>query len=255
MMMNKKFFFFDIDRTLGLNISERVPSDTSYCLRQLQRQNHLVAIATGRLQCDARRFAEQHHIDDIVADGGNSLTVQGQLLEMNGLPLDSCKALLHDLDKRCIPWAVVTDNTLRRYSPYENFPRADPHNYMETVIQPVPINALTVIYKITYVRQDSGQPRQEQYGLPHLPYLDNTWLIEPVDKGDGILRMLDRIGGNPDEVVVFGDGLNDISMFRKPFFSVAMGNAQPELKQLADYITDDNDKGGILHACIKFGWI
>jgi hypothetical protein len=126
---------------------------------------------------------------------------------------------------------------------------------METVIQPVSIDALTVIYKITYVRQDSGQPRQEQYGLPHLPYLDNTWLIEPVDKGDGILRMLDRIGGNPDEVVVFGDGLNDISMFRKPFFSVAMGNAQPELKQLADYITDDNDKGGILHACIKFGWI
>ena len=44
-------------------------------------------------------------------------------------------------------------------------------------------------------------------------------------------------------------------MFRKPFFGVAMGNARPVIKERADYITDDNDKGGILKACRKFGWI
>ena len=36
---------------------------------------------------------------------------------------------------------------------------------------------------------------------------------------------------------------------------VAMGNAQPELKALADYITDDSDQDGILNACRVFGWI
>ena len=44
-------------------------------------------------------------------------------------------------------------------------------------------------------------------------------------------------------------------MFIPPFFRIAMGNARPQLKERADYITDDNDKGGILHACQKFGWL
>ena len=48
---------------------------------------------------------------------------------------------------------------------------------------------------------------------------------------------------------------NDISMFRKPFFSIAMGNGRDELKAHADYVTGDNDKGGILKACKKFGWL
>ena len=62
-------------------------------------------------------------------------------------------------------------------------------------------------------------------------------------------------GAPLEDVVVFGDGLNDISMFIPPFFRIAMGNARPQLKERADYITDDNDKGGILHACQKFGWL
>ena len=49
--------------------------------------------------------------------------------------------------------------------------------------------------------------------------------------------------------------MNDISMFRKPFFSIAMGDGRDELKDHADYVTGDNDKGGILEACKKFGWL
>lgn len=253
--MNKKYFFFDIDKTLGLNISSIIPADTVYCLRQLQRQGHFVSIATGRLQCDAQRFADCYGIPAVVSDGGNSLSLHGEVLEMEGLPLDSCRALLKDLDARRLPWAVVTDNTLNRYTPYADFPHDDPNNYMETVVRPVDIDELRTVYKITYARPDDEQDEPDRHGLPHLTYLDHTYLVEPTDKGKGIFNMLERVGGKPEDAVVFGDGLNDISMFRKPFFSIAMGNARPQLKERADYITDDNDKGGILHACLKFGWI
>lgn len=253
--MDKKYFFFDIDRTLGLDISSIIPADTLYCLRLLQHKGHFVSIASGRLQCDAQHFADHYGIPAVVSDGGNSLSIDGQVLEMEGLPLNNCKALLHELDERHLPWAVVCDNTLNRYTPYETFPHADPNNYMRTVVQPVAIDALTDIYKITYARPQEGEPEPDHHGLPHLTYLDHTYLVEPTDKSRGIFRMLERIGGRPEDAVVFGDGLNDLSMFRKPFFSVAMGNAKPELKARADYVTDDNDKGGILHACLKFGWI
>lgn len=253
--MRKKYFFFDIDRTLGLDISSIIPADTLYCLRQLQRQGHFVSIASGRLQCDAQDFADRYGIRAVVSDGGNSLSIDGRVIEMTGLPIENCKALLHELDRRGLPWSVVIDNTSARYTPYATFPHDDPKNYMETIVQPIDIDALSVVYKIMYARPDNEQDEPPQYELPHLAYLDHTYLIEPTDKSIGILRMLDHVGGNPADAVVFGDGLNDLSMFRKPFFSIAVGNAKPQLKERADYITDDNDKGGILHACVKFGWI
>lgn len=66
--------------------------------------------------------------------------------------------------------------------------------------------------------------------------------------------MMALLHANPHDAVVFGDGLNDLAMFRKPFF-IAMGNARPILKKRADYITKDVDKGGILYACRHFGWL
>ena len=60
----------------------------------------------------------------------------------------------------------------------------------------------------------------------------------------------------PDEdIVVFGDGMNDRAMFRPEWMSIAMGNAKPELKALAKYITSRADEDGIYNACRHFGWI
>ena len=55
------------------------------------------------------------------------------------------------------------------------------------------------------------------------------------------------------DVVVFGDSKNDLSMFLDKWTKVAMGNASPELKAKADYITSDVDKDGIYHACAALG--
>ena len=46
--MRKKYFFFDIDRTLGLDISQIIPADTVYCLNRLRQLGHSVAIATAQ---------------------------------------------------------------------------------------------------------------------------------------------------------------------------------------------------------------
>ena len=150
--MTKKYFFFDIDGTLGLGISSIIPADTLYCLRRLVQEGHFIAIASGRLQHDTQTFADRYGIPAVVADGGNSLSLNGKILEMTGLPLENCKALLRDLTDRHYPWAVVTDNTINRYTPYADFPHDDPRNYMETVIRPVPIENLTAVYKIMYAR-------------------------------------------------------------------------------------------------------
>lgn len=67
--------------------------------------------------------------------------------------------------------------------------------------------------------------------------------------------MMDHFGAPYGQVVVFGDGTNDISMFRKEWISIAMGNACRELKERANFITRRVEEDGIQYACRRFGWI
>jgi hydroxymethylpyrimidine pyrophosphatase-like HAD family hydrolase len=66
--------------------------------------------------------------------------------------------------------------------------------------------------------------------------------------------MLDRVGGAPEDVVVFGDDTNDFDMFTPPFTRVAMGNAHPRLKAMADIIAPANVDDGIYRICEAQGW-
>jgi hydroxymethylpyrimidine pyrophosphatase-like HAD family hydrolase len=57
------------------------------------------------------------------------------------------------------------------------------------------------------------------------------------------------------QTMAFGDGGNDITMLKYVALGVAMGNANPEVKAIADYVTDDVDNDGILKALKHFGII
>jgi hydroxymethylpyrimidine pyrophosphatase-like HAD family hydrolase len=53
----------------------------------------------------------------------------------------------------------------------------------------------------------------------------------------------------------FGDGGNDITMLAHTHIGIAMGNANPEVKEIADYITDSVDENGIWNALKHFNII
>jgi Cof subfamily protein (haloacid dehalogenase superfamily) len=54
-----------------------------------------------------------------------------------------------------------------------------------------------------------------------------------------------------DRVMAIGDNINDIEMIQAAGFGIAMGNAIPELKEKADWITADNDEDGLALAIEK----
>ena len=55
--------------------------------------------------------------------------------------------------------------------------------------------------------------------------------------------------------MAFGDGGNDIPMLRHVGIGVAMGNAENDVKQVADYVTASVDEDGIEKALRHFGVI
>ena len=66
-----------------------------------------------------------------------------------------------------------------------------------------------------------------------------------VSKTSGILRLCGHFGIQESKIAVFGDDHNDIDMFRMAGYSVAMGNAVQELKDIANETTASNDDDGV----------
>lgn len=62
-------------------------------------------------------------------------------------------------------------------------------------------------------------------------------------KAQAIMRLKERVGAN--RVIVFGDNVNDISMMKIADRSVAVGNALPEVKEIADEIIGSNDEDAV----------
>ena len=76
-----------------------------------------------------------------------------------------------------------------------------------------------------------------------------------VDKATGLMVVATALGIDPGDVLVFGDMPNDIPMFRWAGFArVAVANAHPQLRALADETTLTNDQDGVavyLEAMLK----
>ena len=64
----------------------------------------------------------------------------------------------------------------------------------------------------------------------------------------GMEQILKFHGISREECIAFGDGENDIEMLQFAGIGIAMGNADPEVKESADYVTADVDEGGVLKA-------
>ncbi|WP_158563808.1 HAD hydrolase family protein [Collinsella sp. AF16-8] len=77
-----------------------------------------------------------------------------------------------------------------------------------------------------------------------------------IDKGVGVARALEYLGrtGNA-RTFGFGDSGNDLGMLAAVETAVAMGNAMPEVKAIADYVTDDVAHDGTVTAMQHFGLI
>ena len=71
-------------------------------------------------------------------------------------------------------------------------------------------------------------------------------------KQHGIDEFLKYYHINLEETMAFGDGGNDIPMLKHVAISIAMGNANDEVKTVADYVTDDVEHDGITKALKHF---
>ncbi|TQQ84225.1 HAD-IIB family hydrolase [Peptacetobacter hominis] len=255
---DKKYFFFDIDGTLTTGFPAHiVPESTKRTLKALEEKGHFLAIATGRSQAMAEKILNELGFKNMVSDGGNGITLDGKLVSIDPLDREKCLSLVDELEEKKIPWAVSPDNTRVRYTKYQAFYDRANDSYMQTIVdKDLDINKFDKFFKL-YIGCDREVDSTIE-GLKVLPYArfsDMYLFVEPDDKSVGIKKIMDHFNAPYSDVVVFGDHTNDLKMFRDEWTSIAMGNAIPELKAKADFVTKSSSEDGIEYACKHFGWI
>lgn len=73
-----------------------------------------------------------------------------------------------------------------------------------------------------------------------------------VTKASGLREVCGLLGICMSEIVACGDSLNDAAMIVEAGLGVAMGNAQEEVKQMADAVTLTNEEDGVAHVVKTF---
>lgn len=72
-----------------------------------------------------------------------------------------------------------------------------------------------------------------------------------VQKGNALRLLQESLEITPEETMVFGDELNDLSMLRQAVHSYAVGSAREEVKAVASYLTKPLMEDGVLDILTK----
>lgn len=254
-----KVAFFDVDGTLLSHNTRQVPQSTRQALKKLREAGILCVVATGRHIC---QFAHLP-VDDLEFDG--YLTLNGQIcLDRNrqilyGCPLEGgAKEIILDVfHKKETPVLLVEEDKI-----YLNFVNDRVRYVQDCISSPVAqvldYSGKDLFMACMYISGEEAGILTELW-----PDCEITWWtsesVDIIAKGGGkavaIEKYLASQGLTPEEAIAFGDGYNDLEMLQFVGTGVAMGNAEAQVKQAADYVTTDVDDHGIANALRYFGLI
>ena len=259
-MTDKYALFFDIDGTLVSFNTHQIPASAVRALTDAKTSGAQVYIATGRPPMIITNLgAIEHLIDGYITINGALCFIGDELVCYHPIPQRDVITCVRDAQDKGYGLIVIgrdqvavldptgsVDRIFRQYLNVKEFdnPSPLPELLNQDVLQ------LTAFF-------DSGYEKQMLLRMPHC--VSGRWHPEftditsrEADKGKGIRAIARHKGFDPSRTIAFGDGGNDLSMILQAGVGVAMGNATPELKQHADYITTSVDEDGILNALKHF---
>lgn len=256
----RKLFFFDIDGTLtSAKEFNKIYDSTRTAIRSLQENGHFVALATGRALFRAKMFQQEIGIDHMVCEGGSCIIIDNKQVFYEAPDQTLLKEIYAEAVDKQVGIAVSCEDSLNRIAPDTLFHQlaGDFHDFMKvSTDQNFDIDQAGQIRRLFIAdpMHKMDMTKMEKIGVMHYG-ADQFIIIEPDDKYRGIKKVCEILKEEEAQVVVFGDGWNDLKMFQAAPFAIAMGNAIDAVKAAADYVTADSDHDGVYLACKHFRWI
>ena len=257
---------FDLDGTLLT--SQNIISETDKkTLRNLSKKGIKIIIATGRSDLQIREYVHSLGVADpvITCNGGQIVNIAtSEVLHRRFLRAEDAKHIIETANSEGIDYLFYTPEYVyhayssERVKFFMAYNETAPEEFKVPILEAsqYPANDnFSNIVKILIHDDTARIPEFEQRFNA-----DNTLTIvssgknlidimpDNTTKGNGINVLAEKLGIPVSEVAAFGDSMNDETMLRAAGFSVAMGNAEKEIKDICDFVTLSNDEGGITHA-------
>jgi hypothetical protein len=271
--------FIDLDETL-LNDKKQISERTLDALAQVRERGYEPVICTGRAFGRAILACETAGCRYLIFCEGAGIydNVQKKLLYEN--PIDGnvivklCEMIKDEDvhisvstgDLRCIVKERLFDAGVKKYftplcdrdiiinEAVENFVE----NHKSLKFQVLDIKLETIrrikgIYESAMAAGLSADIRMTNQSRPltdpTLANLDTGAFYDighaRSSKGFGVIKFCELFNIDKKDTICIGDDINDIAMFEECGYTVAMANAIPEIKNMADYVTASNNDDGV----------
>lgn len=272
----------DMDGTI-LNSKDELSSECAELLIELQRQGTRLILASGRNHRKMMKYAKMLEMDKydgyLIEVNGMAITSvrTGEREIFKQLTKPEIKEIYEVVKPYELEFVGLLDDTIYNEIPNSLMPIKEAYRKAHNLNDDYPWTAGA--YHRCYDNR-VGYPYNYQLDLDNLPEVLNkicfaheaevlakdyqeiknklpnyevvltcsTWLeVGPKDiaKGNTLKILLERLAIDPKACICFGDGENDLSMFKLCGESVAMGNALANVKLAASHTTLTNDENGV----------
>lgn len=256
MISTIKAIFFDIDGTLVSFKTHQIPPSTLEALKKLRENGIQLFIATGRGK-DGLDVLDHFEFDGYITLNGQYCYTKDELIYENTIVRDDLIALLEEVEKHPFPCGFTLENT--KYFNYRDERVDEIHEITHNDDHPAG-DCSNVINEKIYQCMCFIDDQEEKELLKKLPHcISARWHplfcdISPIGgtKQNGIDKFLEYYHLDLENTMAIGDGGNDIEMLNHVAVSVAMGNANDEVKEIADYVTASVDDDGLMKAMKHF---
>lgn len=265
-MGNRKALFFDIDGTLLSEGRDRkVPESARQALLKAREKGHLVFVNTGRTWCETKEVRHLIDADGWLCGCGTYLMAEGEVIydrrisQQRGAELIK---LIRDCSMDGVLEGVEVCYMQKAPSPSSAVEQFR-HEFSEMGIvsektwddEDISFSKFCLV-----TDENSCLQRFKEETREDLDVIDRgSDFVEVVPKGHSkaaaIERILSRYGLSLEDAWVFGDSMNDLSMFQYAENAVLMGKHDTELEPYASFITKTVEEDGIAFAMEKFGLI
>ncbi len=230
----------DMDGTL-LNENNEISTFSLGILEQVAR-NNIVIYASGRkLERIASKFPNQKILGNyvITQHGARTLDVKNNLkiLDEHKLSREKFIEIYNLIRENGFDDEIVPDQNYDINWTVNNAPE---YFYL-----------MNIGKNYIYHRQIT-QLMQKVEGIEFFEMFDSNsdkiWgcvLADGVSKGNAISNLIKIENLGNRNIICFGDSINDVSMFEVANIRVAVKNAIQELKDLSNFVTDDNNSDGV----------
>lgn len=235
-------FVFDMDGTL-LNEAHELSALTLRALGELRERGFNLMIATGRHFNDIGGYLKQlgGGVATITCNGANIHNGDGELIYREGLSQQVNDALIPLGTKFNVHTNMYTDSEWLVTAPCEELLGAhekDQFFYRQiTMAEMISTPALKILFygQNTELQALKAQILRDYSLAINLTFSDEYYLEvmqNNISKGYSLKVLLEKLSLPVNKTMAFGDGFNDVELFRTVAHPVVMENSSASLKQL-----------------------